>query len=232
VPDELAALRDGLRCERPGGLARFWSGVLGRRMVDDPQDGAMVLPNEEPVPDPIRSRPRCRSPSRTRCTSISRAPPSRTSRRPSPGRSRGRRHIDIGQLPEESTSCSPTPRATSSTSSSRQQLPRRHRFHRGPGVRRLASVWVLLEPGAGWPLVWDQDEETAIQSPLGGSKITWGGPPLEPRQASTDCISTSSHPPTVTSKQRSTDSSGTRCHSHRHRPGPGELGRDGRPGWP
>ncbi len=33
----------------------------------------------------------------------------------------------------------------------------------------------------GWPLVWDQDEETAVQSPRGGTKITWGGPPLEPR---------------------------------------------------
>lgn len=31
----------------------------------------------------------------------------------------------------------------------------------------------------GWPLVWDQDEETAIQAPGGiGTKITWSGPPL------------------------------------------------------
>ncbi|SNY49897.1 VOC family protein [Paractinoplanes atraurantiacus] len=33
----------------------------------------------------------------------------------------------------------------------------------------------------GWPLVWDQDQETAIQSPDGGTKITWSGPPLSPR---------------------------------------------------
>ncbi len=34
----------------------------------------------------------------------------------------------------------------------------------------------------GWPLVWDQDEETAIQSPDGtGPKITWSGPPLMPK---------------------------------------------------
>lgn len=32
-----------------------------------------------------------------------------------------------------------------------------------------------------WPLVWDQDEETAIQSRDGGSKISWGGPPLDVR---------------------------------------------------
>ncbi len=36
-----------------------------------------------------------------------------------------------------------------------------------------------------WPLVWDQDEETAIQSALGGSKISWGGPPLDVRTTTT-----------------------------------------------
>ena len=28
-------------------------------------------------------------------------------------------------------------------------------------------------------MVWDQDQETAIRSPRGGPKITWGGPPQE-----------------------------------------------------
>ena len=32
-----------------------------------------------------------------------------------------------------------------------------------------------------WPLVWDQDQETAIRSPHGGPKITWGGPPVRPK---------------------------------------------------
>jgi catechol 2,3-dioxygenase-like lactoylglutathione lyase family enzyme len=31
----------------------------------------------------------------------------------------------------------------------------------------------------GWPLVWDQDQETAIRNPHGGPKLTWGGPPLK-----------------------------------------------------
>nr|WP_298347404.1 VOC family protein [Ferrimicrobium sp.] len=30
-------------------------------------------------------------------------------------------------------------------------------------------------------MVWDQNEETAIRSPRGGLKITWGGPPLAPK---------------------------------------------------
>jgi len=29
--------------------------------------------------------------------------------------------------------------------------------------------------------VWDQDEETAVQSPHGGTKVAWGGPPLAPK---------------------------------------------------
>ena len=33
----------------------------------------------------------------------------------------------------------------------------------------------------GWPLVWDQDQETAIRSPVGGPKVTWGGPPVAPK---------------------------------------------------
>ena len=33
-----------------------------------------------------------------------------------------------------------------------------------------------------WPLVWDQDQETAVQSPLGGTKVSWGGPPVAPKQ--------------------------------------------------
>lgn len=40
------------------------------------------------------------------------------------------------------------------------------------------AVGYFWSAALGWPLVWDQDEETAIQSPSGGIKITWGGPPV------------------------------------------------------
>ena len=65
----------------------------------------------------------------------------------------------------------------------------------GPGNRFLAdcgffgalacdgsqAVGYFWSEALGWPLVWDQDEETAIRSPHGGPKITWGGPPLDPK---------------------------------------------------
>jgi predicted enzyme related to lactoylglutathione lyase len=43
------------------------------------------------------------------------------------------------------------------------------------------AVGYFWSEALGWPLVWDQDEETAIQSPHGGPKIAWGGPPVNPR---------------------------------------------------
>lgn len=43
------------------------------------------------------------------------------------------------------------------------------------GTHALGVFWSRV---LDWPLVWDEGEETAIQSPNGGSKFTWSGPPL------------------------------------------------------
>ena len=47
------------------------------------------------------------------------------------------------------------------------------------GTRAVGLFW---SDALSWPLVWDQDEETAVQSPLGGTKVSWGGPPVQPKQ--------------------------------------------------
>lgn len=46
------------------------------------------------------------------------------------------------------------------------------------GTREVGLFW---RDALGWPLVWDQDQETAIQSPRGGTKVAWGGPPVAPK---------------------------------------------------
>ena len=47
------------------------------------------------------------------------------------------------------------------------------------GTRPVGLFWSAT---LGWPLVWDQDEETAIRAPDGtGPLITWSGPPLMPK---------------------------------------------------
>ena len=48
----------------------------------------------------------------------------------------------------------------------------------GIDVKMLELLACPLTKG---PLVWDEGEETAIQSPRGGSKLTWSGPPLMAR---------------------------------------------------
>ena len=46
------------------------------------------------------------------------------------------------------------------------------------GSREVGVFW---HEALGWPLVWDQDGETAIQSPAGGTKVAWGGPSVAPK---------------------------------------------------
>ena len=48
----------------------------------------------------------------------------------------------------------------------------------GDGSRAVGLFWSVA---LGWPLVWDQDEETVVQSPAGGTKVAWGGGPELPR---------------------------------------------------
>lgn len=45
----------------------------------------------------------------------------------------------------------------------------------------LAEVGYFWRDALAWNLVWDQDGETAVQSPIAGPKITWGGEPVEPK---------------------------------------------------
>ena len=46
------------------------------------------------------------------------------------------------------------------------------------GTREVGLFW---RDALGWPLVWDQGGETAVQSPQGGTKVSWGGPPVAPK---------------------------------------------------
>ena len=47
------------------------------------------------------------------------------------------------------------------------------------GTQEVGYFW---SAALDWPLVWDQDEETAIRAPDGtGPIIAWGGPPVAPK---------------------------------------------------
>lgn len=95
----------------------------------------------------------------------------------------GAAHIDIGQSPDESHVVLADPEGNELC-----VIDPGNRFLAScprlgavncDGTAALGHFW---SAALGWPLVWDQDEETAIQAPSGtGPKITWSGPPLMPR---------------------------------------------------
>ena len=95
----------------------------------------------------------------------------------------GARHVDIGQDDSENHVVLADPEGNEFC-----VLAPGNRFLAGcprlgavncDGTHALGCFW---SDALGWPLVWDHEEETAIQSPdATGPKITWSGPPLMPR---------------------------------------------------
>ena len=96
----------------------------------------------------------------------------------------GARHIDIGQRPDEPHVVLADPEGNEFC-----VIEPENNFLAGCG--RLGSitcdgsreVGYFWSEALGWPLVWDQDQETAIRAPDGtGPFITWG-PPVPPKRA-------------------------------------------------
>lgn len=94
----------------------------------------------------------------------------------------GGTHIDVGQLPEDGHVVLADPDGNEFC-----VIEAGNKFLADTGVIGALACDGTQEVGyfwskaLRWPLVWDQDQETAIQSPDGGTKITWGGPPVAPK---------------------------------------------------
>lgn len=92
----------------------------------------------------------------------------------------GARHIDVGQRPEEGHVVLADPEGNEFCIIEPQNRFLADCERLGEiacdGTRAVGQFW---SEAIGWPLVWDQDEETAIRAPDGtGPIISWGGPPL------------------------------------------------------
>ncbi|MFH7599242.1 VOC family protein [Streptomyces racemochromogenes] len=168
---------------RPPELARFWSGVLGWKPADDPDGDVALLP-----PDSTGFRIRF-LPGQVPKTGQNRAHFDLTSSSPEEQQQTvaralalGARHIDVGQLPEEGHVVLADPDGNEFC-----VIRAGNSFLADTGfIGALAcdgtqEVGYFWSKALRWPLVWDQDQETAIQSPDGGTKITWGGPPVAPK---------------------------------------------------
>lgn len=91
----------------------------------------------------------------------------------------GASHLDVGQLPEEDHVVLADPDGNEFC-----VIEAGNKWLAGTGfLGELAAdgtrdVGVFWGAALGWPLVLDEDGETAISPPEGGVKIAWGGPPL------------------------------------------------------
>ncbi|GAB2772327.1 VOC family protein [Amycolatopsis magusensis] len=164
----------------PRALARFWGGFLGWERAGD---GHTLLPVDDTGFrlrfSPSSQRKTGQNPMHFDLTSTSHEDQQRTVAR---ALELGARHIDVGQRPEEGHVVLADPEGNEFC-----VIGPGNDFLAdcgfvgavaGEGSRETGYFW---SEALGWPLVWDQDEETAIRSPHGGPKITWGGPPLPPK---------------------------------------------------
>lgn len=164
----------------PAAVARFWASVLGRQVTHDAHG---VLVPGDATQLGLRFVPR-----RAQRTQPNRMHVHLTSTTPEHQRATvatalalGARHLDVGQRPEEGHVVLADPGGNDFC-----VIEAGNAFLAGcgflgelacDGSRRVGVFWsTALE----WPLVWDQDEETAVQSPQGGTKVAWGGPPHLP----------------------------------------------------
>jgi catechol 2,3-dioxygenase-like lactoylglutathione lyase family enzyme len=165
-------------------LAGFWAGVLGWELIGDPGgDTTALLPNDD-TGFRLRFRPGAATKAgqnriHVDLTSASLKEQQRTVDR---ALELGARHIDVGQRPEEAHVVLADPEGNEFC-----VIEPDNAFLADCGLLGAVvcdgsqEVGYFWSEALGWPLVWDQDEETAIRSPHGGPKITWGGPPVAPK---------------------------------------------------
>ncbi|SKB10306.1 VOC family protein [Aeromicrobium choanae] len=165
----------------PARLATFWGRVLGREVVDTHDEGVLTLPSPDALGFAIDIQPTRHAKTLPNRMHFDLTSASFDDQEAIVARALelGARHLDIGQGadaehvvledPERNEFCVIEPG---------------NRFLAGCGTIGALScdgtreVGLFWKAALDWLLVWDEDDETAIQSPHGGTKISWGGPPL------------------------------------------------------
>ena len=167
-----------LTCDahNPRLLASFWSGVLGCEIVDETGGGTLLPGSPTQVglrfvlSHSVKSGP---NPVHLHLTSTSLDAQQETV---VAALALGAVHIDVGQRPDEGFVVLADPEGNEFC-----VIEPGNGFLTGcgflgeiacDGTRRVGLFWAAA---LGWPLVWDQDGETAVQSPDGGTKVAWSG---------------------------------------------------------
>jgi len=164
----------------PARVAQFWGGLLDRELVEDA--GGALLPGHDTQLG-LRFVPSLSEkvgPNRMHLHLTS-ASPGDQQQTVATALRLGARHLDVGQRPEEGHIVLADPEGNEFC-----VIEAGNAYLAGcgfleevacDGTREVGLFW---SEALGWPLVWDQDQETAIQSPHGGTKVAWGGPPVAP----------------------------------------------------
>ncbi|MEU8230506.1 VOC family protein [Actinoplanes sp. NPDC048967] len=165
----------------PARTARFWAGLLRRDVVEDA--GGLLLPGEDAQLGLrfVAGRAGLLGASRMHLHLTSRDLQEQR-QTVATALQLGGNHLDVGQKPEEEHVVLADPAGYPFC-----VIEPGNAYLAGCGVlgeltcEGSREVGVFWSKALGWPLVWDQNEETAIQSPRGGTKIAWAGPPVPPR---------------------------------------------------
>jgi len=165
-------------------VAAFWAGLLGRKVLtesggaflpgDDTQVGLRFVTSDTEQVGPRRLH--------LHLTSSSLEHQQRTVET---ALRLGGRHIDVGQGPDDKHIVLADPGGNELC-----VIEPGNNFLAGTGYLGEVTcdgtrdVGLFWRDALGWPLVWDQGEQTAVQSPFGGTKISWdswGGSAVEPK---------------------------------------------------
>ena len=162
-------------------LARFWGGFLGWETTAE--DDIALLPGDDTgfrirfLPTLARKSGQNRAHFDLTSTSLD-----DQQQKVARALELGARHIDVGQSPEDDHIVLADPEGNEfCVIGPENQFLADCGFVGALSCDGSQEVGYFWSAALGWPLVWDQDQETAIRSPHGGPKITWGGPPLMPK---------------------------------------------------
>ena len=168
----------------PAALARFWAGVLRWESTGDPRGGVALLPADD-TGFRIRFQPADVVKTGQNQMHFDLTSGSLDDQRATVDRALalGGRHIDIGQSPDEEHVVLADPEGNEfCVIEPGNEFLAECGFIGALACDGSQEVGYFWSAALGWPLVWDQNEETAIRSPHGGPKITWGGPPVAPKR--------------------------------------------------